>query len=164
MNQFCFYPSSVNDHKYVSDFYIYRRKRVSPFLPWTTIPPPQPVPSSPAPEPAGMYPYHTAFVTKHSCCTLPSRNYYTVLATYTHSTPCAVLNLNSSTRCWRGCDHYHWNENVLILTYFHHWLHWKLSFWQLTVQPMVNVSSKWRHFRFSPQCLIVSIQFSSEFN
>ena len=31
---------------------------------------------------------------------------------------------------------------------FHHWLHWKLSFWQLPVQP-VNISSKWQHFCFS---------------
>ena len=38
---------------------------------------------------------------------------------------------------------------------FHHWLHWKLSFWQLSVQPMMKISSKWRHFRFSgiPLCL-----------
>ena len=32
---------------------------------------------------------------------------------------------------------------------FHHWLHWKLSIWQLPVQPVVKVSSKWQHFRFS---------------
>ena len=32
---------------------------------------------------------------------------------------------------------------------FHHWLHWKLSKWQLPVQPMMKISSKWRHFRFS---------------
>ena len=32
---------------------------------------------------------------------------------------------------------------------FHHWLHWKLSFWQLPVQPVMNISSKWRLFRFS---------------
>ena len=32
---------------------------------------------------------------------------------------------------------------------FHHWLHWKLSKWQLPVQPMIKISSKWRHFRFS---------------
>ena len=31
---------------------------------------------------------------------------------------------------------------------FHHWLHWKLSFWQLPVQPVMIISSKWRHFRF----------------
>ena len=32
---------------------------------------------------------------------------------------------------------------------FHHWLHEKLSFWQLLVQPVTKISSKWRHFRFS---------------
>ena len=32
---------------------------------------------------------------------------------------------------------------------FHHWLHWKLSNWQLPVQPVMKISSKWRHFRFS---------------
>ena len=31
---------------------------------------------------------------------------------------------------------------------FNHWLHWKLSFWQLPVQPVMKISSKWRHFRF----------------
>ena len=42
---------------------------------------------------------------------------------------------------------------------FHHWLHWKLSKWQLPVQPVMKISSKWRHFRFSvrqelPRCQI----------
>ena len=32
---------------------------------------------------------------------------------------------------------------------FHHWLHWKLSKWQLPVQLMIKISSKSRHFRFS---------------
>ena len=32
---------------------------------------------------------------------------------------------------------------------FNHWLHWKLSFWQLPVQPVMKISSKWWHFRFS---------------
>ena len=31
---------------------------------------------------------------------------------------------------------------------FHHWLHRKLSEWQLPVQPMMKISSKW-HFRVS---------------
>ena len=35
---------------------------------------------------------------------------------------------------------------------FNHWLHWKLSFWQLPVQPVMKISSKWRHFRFSVSC------------
>ena len=37
---------------------------------------------------------------------------------------------------------------------FHHWLHWKLSFWQLSVQPVMKISSKWRHFRFSVGAVI----------
>ena len=32
---------------------------------------------------------------------------------------------------------------------YHHWQHWKLSKWQLPVQPVMKISSKWRHFRFS---------------
>ena len=51
----------------------------------------------------------------------------------------------------------HWNGNVFILTTFlspfwwnfHHWLHWKLSFWQLPVQPVMKILSKWQHFCFS---------------
>ena len=31
----------------------------------------------------------------------------------------------------------------------HHWLHWKLSKWQLPVQSVMKISSKWRHFCFS---------------
>ena len=31
----------------------------------------------------------------------------------------------------------------------HHWLHRKLSNWQLSVQPVMKISSKWLHFRFS---------------
>ena len=40
---------------------------------------------------------------------------------------------------------------------FNHWLHWKLSFWQLPVQPMMKISSKWRHFRFSDKGEIWSV-------
>ena len=32
---------------------------------------------------------------------------------------------------------------------FHHWLHRKLSKWQLSVQSVIKISSKWQHFRFS---------------
>ena len=31
---------------------------------------------------------------------------------------------------------------------FHHWLHWKLSFWQFPVQSVMKISSKWQHFCF----------------
>ena len=51
---------------------------------------------------------------------------------------------------------------------FHHWLHWKLSKWQLPVQPVIKISSKWRHFRFS-ECQmniarfrVISHQFAIE--
>ena len=37
--------------------------------------------------------------------------------------------------------------------HFHHWLHWKLSFWQLPVQLVMKISSKWQHFRFSDVAL-----------
>ena len=37
---------------------------------------------------------------------------------------------------------------MLFWWHFHHWLHWKLSFWQLPVQPVMKILSKW-HFRFS---------------
>ena len=32
---------------------------------------------------------------------------------------------------------------------FHQWLHWKLSKWQLSVQPVMKISSKWWRLRFS---------------
>ena len=32
---------------------------------------------------------------------------------------------------------------------FHYWLHWKLSFWQLLMPPMMKILSKWWHFCFS---------------
>ena len=32
---------------------------------------------------------------------------------------------------------------------YHHWLHWKLSKWQLLVQPLMKMSSRWQHFHFS---------------
>ena len=30
--------------------------------------------------------------------------------------------------------------------HFHQWQPWKLSFWQLPVQPLMKISSKWQHF------------------
>ena len=41
----------------------------------------------------------------------------------------------------RKCLSFWWN--------FHHWLQRKLSKWQLPVQPMMKISSKWRHCCFS---------------
>ena len=37
----------------------------------------------------------------------------------------------------------HFDEN------FHHWLHWKLSEWQLPVQSVMKISTKWWYFCFS---------------
>ena len=46
-------------------------------------------------------------------------------------------------------DHYTETEMSSFWRNFRHWLHWKLSFWQLSVQPVMKISSKWWHFRFS---------------
>ena len=46
---------------------------------------------------------------------------------------------------WPSVAGVHWS----FWRNFHHWLHWKLSFWQLSVRPVMKISSKWRHFRFS---------------
>ena len=47
---------------------------------------------------------------------------------------------------------------------FHQWLHWKLSFWQLSVQPVMRISSKLWHFRFSGLHWITGYQYSSHSN
>ena len=39
---------------------------------------------------------------------------------------------------------------------FHHWLHRKLSKWQLSVQSVIKISSKWQHFRFS-ECASIGV-------
>ena len=44
---------------------------------------------------------------------------------------------------------------------FNHWLHWKLSKWQLPVQPVMKISSNWRHFRFSVIAWKTGITFTS---
>ena len=41
------------------------------------------------------------------------------------------------------------NGNGLILAKFYHWLKQMLSIWQILVQPVVKISSKWWHFCFS---------------
>ena len=38
--------------------------------------------------------------------------------------------------------------SLILIVNFHHWLHRKLSFWQLSVQPVVKITSKWQHLRF----------------
>ena len=54
--------------------------------------------------------------------------------------------INSSTCLFNSFTE---TEMLLFWWHFHHWLHWKLSFWQLPVQPVMKISSKWQHFRFS---------------
>ena len=41
----------------------------------------------------------------------------------------------------------HWNENVAILMKFSSLAHKKLSLWQLSVQPVMKISSKRQHFQ-----------------
>ena len=55
----------------------------------------------------------------------------------------AMLGVHQYASCYTETEmsSFWWN--------FHHWLHWKLSKWQLPVQPVIKISSKWRHFRFS---------------
>ena len=52
---------------------------------------------------------------------------------------------------WSNPGEYMYTETKMSSFWrnFNHWLHWKLSFWQLPVQPVMKISSKWRHFRFS---------------
>ena len=51
----------------------------------------------------------------------------------------------------RLAKHYYSTETEMSSFWWnlHHWLHWKLSKWQLPVQPVIKISSKLRHFRFS---------------
>ena len=63
--------------------------------------------------------------------------------------PLAPLGPNASASTETKMSSFWWN--------FHHWLHWKLSFWQLPVQPVMNISSKWRLFRFSERQNAISI-------
>ena len=43
----------------------------------------------------------------------------------------------------------HPNGNVIIWRKFRYCLHWKFSFWSLSVHPMITILSKWQHFRLS---------------
>ena len=50
------------------------------------------------------------------------------------------------------CNSGHWNGNLSFWWSFHHWLHWTLSFRQRPAQPVVKISTKRWHFRFSVLC------------
>ena len=60
--------------------------------------------------------------------------------------------INWCTHCILHCNGMHLmiteTETSSFWWNFHHWLHWKLSKWQLPVQPVIKISSKWRHFCF----------------
>ena len=44
----------------------------------------------------------------------------------------------------------HWNRNVdILIKFLCHWLHRKLSSWQLSLQPVMKISSKWWHSHVS---------------
>ena len=55
---------------------------------------------------------------------------------------------STSQRCLERFPHTE-TEKSSFWWNVHHWLHWKLSKWQLPVQPVMKISSKWRHFCFS---------------
>ena len=56
------------------------------------------------------------------------------------SRPSYLFNGNLYKLKWK-CPHF-WQN-------FHHWLHWKMPKWQLSVQPVMKISAKWQHYHFS---------------
>ena len=74
--------------------------------------------------------------------------------------PCCVLVYKQSilviNKCLKGRPT-HWQSSTHSVTYagtemssfwrtFRHWVHRKLSFWQLSMHPMIKISSKWQYF------------------
>ena len=49
----------------------------------------------------------------------------------------------------------YWNVNVILMKFSR--VHWKLSFWKLSMQTATQISSKWRHVLSSFQCTTYSI-------
>ena len=47
------------------------------------------------------------------------------------------------------CPKFTETEMLAFWWHFRHWLHWKLSFRQLSMQTVTKISSKWWHFCFS---------------
>ena len=68
---------------------------------------------------------------------------------------------DSHGMCWHSFSPHTETEMLSFWWNFNHWLHRKLSFWQLSVQPVMKISSKWRHFCFSAvsQLILHSQQF-----
>ena len=67
-----------------------------------------------------------------------------------YNTPCQLKIYNRTYFMWLYTE----TEMSSFWWNFHHWLHWKLSKWQLPVQPVMKISSKWRHFRFSVESFL----------
>ena len=64
-----------------------------------------------------------------------------VCCTFVSAVVCAVLCYTGTLLFWDSTV-YHWNRYVVIFWQnFHHWMHRKLSFWKLSVQPMMKISS-----------------------
>ena len=69
-----------------------------------------------------------------------------------------ILNMYSLIRLhfWKWLKRYHIEYFVSVITELemsvwwklHQWLHMKLLVWQLSVQPLMKISSKWQHFHF----------------
>ena len=62
-----------------------------------------------------------------------------------------VRSGNNGVRCM---SFYILTEMLLFWWNFRHWLYWKLSFWQLSVYPVMKMLSKW-HFHFSDFLIFV---------
>ena len=63
------------------------------------------------------------------------------------------MPVNEEQRIWvnksRGLTNFIETEMSSFGWNFCQWLYRKLSFWQLLVQPVMKISTKWWHFRFS---------------
>ena len=59
-------------------------------------------------------------------------------------------------------SHVHRNRNIVTSTKFCHWLHQKLSFSQLPMQPMTKILSTWQHFHFSVDVIIMSLLYQHD--
>ena len=78
-------------------------------------------------------------------------------------------NMESQQLFWCQLFH-HWCTEMEMSFWwnFHHWLHWKLSIWQLPVQPAMKISSKWQlpamkisskwyfHFSEAPEVVVMA--------
>ena len=84
---------------------------------------------------------------KHSLRTVYHYSTYTILCVFNMAL--LIKWYFGTETCPWGLQNYTETEMSSFWWNFRHWLHWKLSKWQLPVQPVIKISSKWRHFRFS---------------